>query len=180
MLKFIPPLPQIGLNMRMVFSFNKVYGVLVIVPAKMLSWYHKSIDQRQEFRPFADYPRKDLPCPKALVAELDLLEGYWLNDTSCLPDSISLTLKSINLKWFNNVKVCLRILGMLLVNTCTCDQSLSVMWRLKTFTFSTKTSERFNGRALMHVRQEIVPDTKNEGLISFDFQWYLINILYLL
>ena len=58
---------------------------------------------------------------------------------------------------------------MLLVNTCTCDQSLSVMWRLKTFTFSTKTSERFNGRALMHVRQEIVPDTKNEGLISFDF-----------
>ena len=44
MLKFIPPLPQIGLNMRMGFSFNKVYGVLVIVPAKMLSWYHKNID----------------------------------------------------------------------------------------------------------------------------------------
>ena len=124
MLKFIPPLPQIGLNVRMVFSFNKVYGVLVIVPAKMLSWYHKNIDQRQEFRPFADFPRKDLPCPKALVAELDLRKAYQLNNTSCLPDSISLTLKSINLKWFNNVKVCLRILGMLLVNTCTCDQSL--------------------------------------------------------
>ena len=161
-----------------------VYGGLVIVPVKMLSLYHKNIDWRQKFRPFAEFYRSDLPCYKALEAELDLWESYGLNDTSCDSDNISSTLKSIDFKSFSNIKVCLRILGTLPVTTCTCERSFSSMGKLKTYTRSTMISERLNGIALMHVHQEIVPDI--EKLIDLfavtnrrlNFIWF--NILYLL
>ena len=130
-----------------------VYGGLVIVPVEMLSLYHKNIDWRQKFRPFAEFYRSDLPCYKAW-------EAYWLSDTSCHPDNISSTLKSIDFKSFSNNKVCPRILGTLLVTTCTCERSFSSMRRLKTYTRSAMISERLNGITLMHVHQEIVPDIK--------------------
>ena len=131
---------------------------MVIVPVKMLSLYHKNIDWRQTFRPFAEFYRSDIPCYKSLEAELGLWEAYWLNDTSCHSDNISSTLKSIDFKSFSNIKVWLRILGTLPVNTCTCEQSFSSMRRLKTYPRSTMISERLNGIALVHVHQEIVPD----------------------
>ena len=137
-----------------------VYVGLVIVPVKMLSLYHKNIDWRQKFRPFAEFYKSDLPCYKALDAELDFWEEYWLDDTSCHPDNISSTLKSIDFKSFSNIKVCLRILGTLPVTTCTCERSFFSMRRLKTYTRSTVISERLNGIALMHVHQKIVPDNK--------------------
>ena len=58
-----------------------VHGGLVIVPVKMLSLYHKNIDWRQKFRPFAEFYRSDLPCYKALEVELDLWEACWLINT---------------------------------------------------------------------------------------------------
>ena len=148
------------LNVRFDSASVMVYGGLVIVPVKMLSLYHKNIDWRLKlkFRPFAEFYKSDLPCYKALEAELDLWEAYWLNDTSCHPDNISSTLKSIDFRSFSNIKVCLRILGTLPVTTCTCERSFSSMRRLKTYTRSTMISERLNGIALMHVHQEIVPD----------------------
>ena len=65
-----------------------------------------------------------LPCPKALEAELDLWETYWLQSRDCLPDNISSTLKHIPFNGFNNIKVSLRILGFSLVTTSTCEHSL--------------------------------------------------------
>ena len=148
------------LNVRFDSASVMVYGGLVIVPVKMLSLYHKNIDWRQKFRPFAEFYRSDLPCYKALEAELDLWEAYWLNDTSCHPDNISSTVNSIDFKSFSNIKVCLRILGTLPVTTCTCQRSFTSMKRLKTYIRSTVISERLNGVALVHVHQEIVPDIK--------------------
>ena len=52
----------------------------------------------KKFRPFADFYRSDLLCNKALEADLDLWEAYWLNDTSYYPDDISPTLKCIDFK----------------------------------------------------------------------------------
>lgn len=103
-----------------------------------------------------------------MVAELNLWETHWLNNTSCHQDNISSTLKIINLKSLDNVKVCLRILGMLPVTSYMCDQSFSSMWRLKTYTTSAKISERLNGIALMYVQQDIVPDIENEIDLSRD------------
>ena len=113
----------------------------------------------KNFRLFAEFYRRDLPCYKALEEELDLWEAYWLNDTSCHPHNISSTQKSIDFKSFSNInKVCLRILRTLPVTPCTWAQSFSSMRKLKAYIRSTMISERLNEIALMHVHQEIVPD----------------------
>ena len=124
----------------------------------MMSLIYKNINWREKFSLFADLFKDDFPCPKALEAELDLPERYWLESKDCLPDNISSTLKRIPFNGFNNIKVSLRILGTSAVTTCTCEWSFSAMRRLKTYTRSTMVSERLNGIALMHVHQEIVPD----------------------
>ena len=136
------------------------YSGLVIIHSKMISVVHKHIPWREKFRPFVKFHESDLPCYKALDAELDLWETYWLSNTRCNTDNISSTLKSINFSSFSNIKICLRILGTLPVTTCTCERSFSSMRRLKNYTRSTMVSERLNGIALMHVHQEIVPDTE--------------------
>ena len=98
-----------------------VYGGLVIVPVKMLSLYHTNIDWRQRFRPFAEFYNSGHPCYKTLQAELDFWEGYWLNNTSCHPENISSTLKSIDFRSFSNIKVCLEIPGTLPMTTGICE-----------------------------------------------------------
>ena len=117
----------------------------------MLSLCHKNIDWMQNFRPFAEFYRSDLPCYKFLKAELDLWEAYWLNDTSCYQADISSTLKSINFKSFSNVKVFLRILETLPVTKCTSERSFFSMRRLKIYTRSIMISESVNGKGLMYV-----------------------------
>ena len=124
----------------------------------MVSLVYKNVTRREKFSLFADLFKDDFPCPKALKAELDSWETYWLVSKDCLPDNVSGTLKRIPFNGFNNIKVSLRILGTSPVTTCTCEQSFSAMRRLKTYTRSTMVSERLNGIAFMHVHQEIVPD----------------------
>ena len=126
----------------------------------MISMVHKNVPWRKRFRPFAKFYESDLPCYKALDAKPDLWETYWLNNTSCHPDYNSSTLKSINFGTVSNIKIYLRILVTLPVTTCTCKRSFSSMRRLKNYTRSTMVSESLNGIALMHVHQEIIPDTE--------------------
>ena len=135
-----------------------VYSGLVIIPSKMVSLVYKNVNWREKFSLFADLFEDDFPCPKALEADLDLWETYWLESKDCLPDNISSPLKRIPFNGFNNIKVSLRTLGTSPVTTCTCEWSFSAMRRLKTYTRSTMVSERLNGIALMHVHQEIAPD----------------------
>ena len=133
---------------------------LVIIPSKMVSLVYKNVNWREKFCLFADLFNNDFPCPKALEAELDLRETYWLESKDSLPDNISSKLKRFPFKGFNSIKVSLRILGTSPVTTCTCERSFSTMRRLKTYTRSTTVSERLNGIVLMYVHQEIVPDTE--------------------
>ena len=105
---------------------------------------------------FADLFKDDFPSPKVLEVELYLWETYWLDSKDCLLDNISRTLKPIPFNGFNNIKVCLRILGTSLMKTCTCEWSLSAVRRLKTYPRSTMVLERLNGIVLMQVRQETV------------------------
>ena len=98
------------------------YSGLVIIPSKIISMVHKKVPWSEKFRQFAKFHESDLTCYKALDAVLDLWETYWLSNTSCYPDNISSTLKSINFSSFNNIKICLRILGTLPVTTCTCER----------------------------------------------------------
>ena len=156
----IPLLDHLTVEIERRFDHGSisVYSGLVIIPSKMVSLVYKNVNWREKFSLFADLFKDDFPCPKALEAELDLWETYWLESKDCLPDNISSTLKRILFNGFNNIKVSLRILGTSPVTTCTCERSFSAMRRLKTYTRSTMVSERLNGIALMHVHQEIVPD----------------------
>ena len=158
----IPLLDHLTVEIERRFDHGSisVYSGLVIVPSKMVSLVYKNFNWREKFSLLADLFKDDFPCPKALEAELDLWETYWLESEDCLPDNISSTLKRIPFNGFNNIKVSLRILGTSPVTTCTCEWSFSTMRRLKTYTRSTMVSERLNGIALMHVHQEIVPDVE--------------------
>ena len=62
------------LNERFYSSSVMAYSGLVIIPSKMISMIHKNIPWREKFRPFAKFHESDLPCYKALDAELDLWE----------------------------------------------------------------------------------------------------------
>ena len=114
----------------------------------MVSLVYKIVNWKEKFNLFADLFKDDFSCPKALEAELDLWETYWLDSKDCVPDNISSTLKHIPFYGFNNIKVCLRILGVSPVATCTCEWSLSAMRRLKTYARSTIVLERLNGISL--------------------------------
>ena len=156
----IPLLDHLTVEIERRFDHGSisVYSGLVIIPSKMVSLVYKNVNWREKFSLFADLFKDDFPCPKALEAELDLWETYWLESKDCLPDNVSSTLKRIPFNGFNNIKVSLRILGTSLVTTCTCERSFFTIRRLKTYTRSNMVSERLNGIALMHVHQEIVSD----------------------
>ena len=155
----IPLLDHLTVEIERRFDHGSisVYSGLVIMPSKMVSSVYKNVNWRENFSLFADL-FKPFPYPKALEAELDLWETYWLERKDCYPDNISRTLKRIPFNGFNNIKVSLRILGTSLVTTCTCERSFSTIRRLKTYTRSNMVSERLNGIALMNVHQEIVSD----------------------
>ena len=110
-----------------------VYSGLVNIPSKMASLVHKNVNWKEKFNLSADLFKDDFPCLKALEAELDLWETYWLESEDCLPHNMSSTLKQVPFNGFNNIKVCLRILGTSPVTTCACARSFSAMKQLKTY-----------------------------------------------
>ena len=117
-----------------------VYSGLVRIPAKMLSFYHKNVNWKQRFRPFAVFYRSVLH--NTLEAELNLWKTNWLNDTSCHQENISSTLKGIKFKSFSNIRVWLRILGTFSVTTCASEQSFCSKRKMNTHTRSTMIYER--------------------------------------
>ena len=140
----IPLLDHLTVEIERRFDYgsDSVYSSLVIIPTKMVSLVYKYVNWREKFSLFADLFKDEFPCPKALEAELDLWETYWLESKYCLPDNISSTLKRIPFNGFNNIKVSLRILGTSPVTTCTCERSFSTMRRLGTYTRSAMVSEK--------------------------------------
>ena len=58
------------LNERFDIASVTAYSGLVIIPSKMISMVHKNVPWREKFRPFAKFHESDLPCYKALDAEL--------------------------------------------------------------------------------------------------------------
>ena len=111
-----------------------LFQFIVVFSSKMVPLVYKNVNWKENFSLFADLFKDDFPCPKALEAELDLWETYWLGSKDCLPDNISSTLKRIPFNGFDNIKVSLRTLGTSPVTTCTCERSFSAMRRLKTYT----------------------------------------------
>ena len=136
-----------------------VYKGLSIIPYN-LKKSPKSLSWKEDFKTFSDFYADDLPSPLLLDGELKNWEKYWETFEGSIPENISATLKAINYPGFENIQIALRILGTLPVTSCECERSFSAMRRLKDYTRSTMTSDRFNGLAMMYIHQEIVPDVE--------------------
>ena len=86
--------------------------------------------------------------------------AYWVSYKGSCPNSVASALKAISFDSFANIKVALRILATLLVTSCECERSVSVMRRLKDYTRNTMVEERLNGLAMMEIHQDIEPSVQ--------------------
>ena len=98
---------------------------------------------------------------KTLESELDLWEEHWSQSKTCLPDSVSTTLKSINFPCFPIIKTALRILGTLPVTSCSCERSFSALRKLKMYNRLTMRNQRLRTLALLFIHVEIDPDPQS-------------------
>ena len=131
--------------------------VLLLSHQQWCLWFIK-INWKEKVSVFADLFKSDFPCPKALDAELDSWETYWLKSKDWLPGNIWSTLKGIQFNGFDIISVSVGTLGTSKVTICTYERLFPAMRLLKTCARSTMVLEWLNDVAIMHVYQEIDPD----------------------
>ena len=101
-------------NSKTAAAFNS----FVIVPAKLITLIHQSEKGHWKEKITLNDPPNAFP----LDSELDLWRTYWISYRGSLPDNVPNTLKSIKFSRFQNIKVAIRIIGILPV-TCECGRS---------------------------------------------------------
>ena len=172
----IPLLDHLVTELHSRFTENTLvtYKGLYIIPAKIVSLVSKGESWKDKFLPFLKFYEDDLPNPKAIDSELILWERYWVSNTIETPDNVESTLSSlvapdkitptmsaISFPSFENIKVVLKILATLPITSCECERSFSSMRRLKNYTRTTMSQNRFNSLALMYLHPEILPDVED-------------------
>ena len=129
-----------------------------IIPTLMFQLDESSkMNWRENFSEFCTMYKSDLPNERLMNSEMDLWETFWSSkrDMKNLPARISDTLKQTDPLIFPNIFTMLKILAVLPVTTCSCERSISVLRRMKTYSRSTMTQERLNGLALLHIHRNI-------------------------
>ena len=120
-------------------------------PARIVS----SLGWRPKFESFLKDCSEDLPEARYLSTELSMWEDYWRSFQGTQPTTLSSLLPSINRITFPNIFTAMQILATLPVTTCTCERSISVLRRLKTYLRNSMAEDRLNALALLHVHREI-------------------------
>ena len=112
---------------------------------------------RENFSEFCTMYKSDLSNERLMNSQMDLWETFWSSkrDMKNLPARISDTLKQKDPLIFPNIFTLLKILAVLPVTTCSCERSISVLCRIKTYLRSTMTQERLDGLALLHIHRNI-------------------------
>ena len=115
---------------------------------------------------------------KTLESELHLWEEHWSQSKTCLPDSVSTKLKSINFPCFPIIKTALRILGTLPVTSCSCERSFSALRKLKIYNRSTMCNKSLSALALLYIHVEIDPNPQSiwEKFIALGPQWLELDL----
>jgi hypothetical protein len=111
------------------------------VPSERIYLLNSGIDWKEKLMATTNFYYDDSPNHLTLENELLIWQMYWEDYTRSLPDIIASTLKAIKPEAFENIKVILRILGMLPITSCECEHSISVLWELKDYKRSTMVSE---------------------------------------
>ena len=124
-------------------------------PSKVVS----AADWKEKLMIFLERFVSDLPEPRYLSTELRMWEDHCYRLEGKPAESVSDLLPTIDRVSFPNIYTAMQILATLPVTTCTCERSISVLRRLKTYLRSTMTANRMNGLALLHVHRDIEVDT---------------------
>ena len=138
------------------------------------------VSSKSKFKNFLNFYEGDFGkiSMKTLESELDYQEEHWNQSKTCLPDSVSATLKFINFPCFPIIKTALRILGTLPVTSRSCERSFSAFPKLKMYNRSTMCNERLSALALLyiHVEIDLDPQSSLEKFIALEphlseFDW---------
>ena len=101
----------------------------------------------------------DLPEPRYIANEIRTWETKWKLTQETLPSSLAVVLPLIDKITFPNIYTALQIAATIPVTSCSCERSISVLRRLKTYLRNTMGQARMNGLAMMNVNREISLDT---------------------
>ena len=124
---------------------------------------------REKFNDFLSECIDDLPEPRYIDTELSMWENHCerLQGTPCA--TFATLHPTIDKLTFPNIYGAMQLLATFPITTCTCERSLSVLCRLKTYLRNTMGESRLNGLALLHVHREIDLDI-NEVIDYFAMQ----------
>ena len=107
---------------------------------------------KSKVREFMQKYTKDMVCIHSCDAELDLWEILWFKENiTTYPGTVQRTLSNMMTGMFPNIHRVLILLGVSPVTTCSCERSISVQRRLKTYRRSTMVQDRYNALALMQI-----------------------------
>ncbi len=135
---------------------------------------------KEKFSSFLDVHADDLPELRYIDTELAMWEEHCMSIVGTPPETLSALLPTIDKLTFPNIYVAMQILATLPVTTCTCERSISVLRRLKTYLRSTMTEKRLNALALLHVHREInldVQEVINRFAVRHPRRMKLLDIL---
>ena len=117
-------------------------------------------DWQTRFTKYLEMYRHDLPQPRFLDTELEMWSQRCQMEKSPLPQKLTDVLPFVDKISFPNIYTAFQIFATIPVTSCTCERSISVLRRLKTYLRSTMTDTRSRGLALLNVHREIHLDTE--------------------
>ena len=107
---------------------------------------------KSKVREFMQKYTKDMVCIHSCDAELDLWATLWFKENiTSYPGTVQGTLSNKMTGMFPNIHRVLILLGVSPVTTCSCERSISVQRRLKTYLRSTMVQDRYNALALIQI-----------------------------
>ena len=109
---------------------------------------------KEKFKPFLQHVKDDLPERRYLQTELEMWEEQWKGYPSDVPADLHSLLSLIDKVTFPNLFTAFQILATLPVTSCSCERSISVLRRLKTYLRSTMSQDRLNYLTLLHIHRE--------------------------
>ncbi|XP_065683362.1 52 kDa repressor of the inhibitor of the protein kinase-like [Hydra vulgaris] len=131
----IPFLDHLSSQIQLRFC-NKniaVYNGFFAMPTNVLN----IAEWRSNFLLFSNEYEDELPEPRYIMTELNMWEDYWRSFKNSLPTILTKLLPLIDRITFPNIFTLIQILATIPVTTCTCERSIFVIRRLKTYLRST-------------------------------------------
>ena len=109
----------------------------------------------------------DLPAVKSFDVELDLWQNKWMRNSNHAKElNTPEVLEQTDQDYFPNIHTLIVIIVTLPITSCECEQSISMLKRLKTSLRSTMTQNRLNGLAMLLYHRDI-PITADEVVQEF-------------